>query len=407
MRVLVCGGAGYIGTHLVRELLRRTQHDVIIADSLEASHGNPSHVDTEENWAKKQKDKFTAARGIDEKDGSSRRFAKLEVGDVRDVAFLDRVFTAHGAVDAVVHMCASIVVPDSVRDPLAYYDNNCVGMLRLLQAMRRHGCDKLILSSTAALFGNPAALAAKEGEGGVHGSGVDPMAPIKPDARKAPESPYGETKLVSEWMLQDCATAFGLKSVALRYFNACGASENGDIGETHEPESHLIPLILRVPLRDAINEYNAVHHPERKPVNDFISIFGTDYPTPDGTCIRDYVHVKDISSAHILALEYLQKLRPEDSDRFFSAFNLGTSKGYSVREVIESARRVTGHAIPAREMPRREGDPAVLVASGEEARAALGWQVEYDSIDRIMESAWNFHKTHPNGYDGQTKPCRC
>lgn len=386
MRVLVCGGAGYIGTHFVRELLRETKHEVIIADTLEAGHGNASHVETEANWRAKHPGKAPEA---------GKRFATLEVGDVRDGAFLDRVFTAHGKIDAVVHMCAYIVVPESVRDPLMYFDNNCVGMLRLLQAMKKHSCDKLILSSTAALFGNPFEIAQRAG---LDASKVDPMKPITPDATKAPESPYGETKLICEMMLKDCAVAFGLKSVALRYFNACGANEDGDIGETHEPESHLIPLTLRVALADQINAYNAKHHPERKKVNDYVSIFGTDYPTPDGTCVRDYVHVKDLSSAHILALDYLAKLGPSDSDRFFSAFNLGTSKGYSVREIVEAARRVTGHPIPAKEEPRREGDPPVLVASGEEAKKALGWKVEYDSIDRIISSAWRFQKEHPLGY---------
>ncbi|CAG9580844.1 putative udp-glc 4'-epimerase [Leishmania major strain Friedlin] len=389
MRVLVCGGVGYIGTHFVRELLRYSPHDVIIADSLEATHGSDVHVDTEKNYAARN-----PGANLEEVKRSGYRFAKLEVGDVRDVDFLEHVFTTHAPIDAVVHMCAHIVVPESVRDPLRYYDNNVVGMLRILQIMLKYKCDKLILSSTAALFGNPYARmrAGSTDE-------PDPMKPIRSNAKCMPESPYGTTKLVGEYMLKDCAAAYGIKSVCLRYFNACGADAEGDIGETHEPESHLIPLILRVPLADKINAYNAVHHPERQKVNGYVSIFGTDYPTPDGTCIRDYVHVKDLSSAHVRALDYLAKLTPDDKDRFFSTFNLGTSKGYSVREVIEAARRVTGHPIPEREEKRRDGDPPVLVASGEEAAAALGWTLEYESIDKIIESAWKFHSKHPVGYE--------
>lgn len=390
MRILVCGGAGYIGTHCVRELLRHSAHEVIIVDSLEAGHGESTHVDTEQNFAIKN-----PGASIEEAKKAGRRFARLEVGDVRDVAFLESVFEKHSPVDAVVHMCAYIMVGESVSDPLRYYDNNVIGMLRILQTMHKYKCDKLVLSSTAALFGNPFARI-KAGAS----DEPDPMLPIRPAAKRLPESPYGTSKLVDEYMLQDCAVAYGIKSVCLRYFNACGADAEGDIGETHEPESHLIPLILRVPLADKINAYNAEHHPDRKKVNDFISVFGTDYPTPDGTCIRDYVHVKDLSSAHVKALDYLAKLTPADKDRFFNTFNLGTSKGYSVREVIEAARRVTGHPIPQKEETRREGDPPVLVASGEEATAVLGWKLEYDSIDKIIESAWRFHSAHPYGYDG-------
>ncbi|KAG5493661.1 hypothetical protein JIQ42_02035 [Leishmania sp. Namibia] len=391
MRVLVCGGVGYIGTHFVRELLRHSPHEVIIADSLEATHGSDAHVDTEKNYAARH-----PGANLEEVKKSGHRFAKLEVGDVRDADFLERVFSTHAPIDAVVHMCAYIVVPESVHDPLRYYDNNVIGMLRILQTMQKHKCDKLILSSTAALFGNPYARM----EAGSTDE-PDPMKPIHPNAKRLPESPYGTTKLVDELMLQDCAVAYGIKSVCLRYFNACGADAEGDIGETHEPETHLIPLILRVPLADRINAYNVVHHPDRQRVNDYVSVFGTDYPTPDGTCVRDYVHVKDLSSAHVRALDYLAKLTPDDKDKFFSAFNLGTSKGYSVREVIEAARRVTGHPIPEKAEKRRDGDPPVLVASGEEAAAALGWTLEYNSIDKIIESAWKFHSRYPVGYESR------
>ncbi|KAG5495204.1 hypothetical protein JKF63_02259 [Porcisia hertigi] len=389
MRVLVCGGAGYIGTHFVRELLRHSNHEVIVVDNLQGAHLTDSHLDTEKSYAKRHPD-----ADIEAMKRLGHRFAKLELGDVRDTSFLEDVFTRHAPIDAVVHMCAYIVVPESVHDPLRYYDNNVVGMLRILQTMHKFKCDKFILSSTAALFGNPYALMQA---GSVCARGL--MEPIPSDAQCMPESPYGRTKLVDEYMLQDCAVAYGIKSVCLRYFNACGADAEGDIGETHEPETHLIPLILRVPLADKINTFNQVHHPEREKVKDYISIFGTDYPTPDGTCIRDYVHVKDLSSAHVLALDYLEKLTPNDKEKFFSAFNLGTSKGYSVRQVIEAARRVTGHPIPVREEKRRDGDPPVLVASGEEAKTVLGWTPQYDSIDKIIASAWKFHSKWPFGYE--------
>lgn len=330
MKILVCGGAGYIGSHLVRQILRTTTHSVVIADSLSATHGHKHHIE---------------------------EGAVLEVGDVRDEAFLDGVFSRHKP-DAVVHMCASIVVPDSVRDPLSYYDNNVVGTLRVLQAMKKHGCDKIVFSSTAALFGTPE------------------KTPIEPQDKKAPESPYGDTKLVAEWMLNSCDTAYGIRNICLRYFNACGAHEDGDIGETHEPESHLIPLVLQVALGQRPH----------------INIFGTDYPTRDGTCLRDYVHVTDLSTAHILALEYLQKGGKSDF------FNLGLGDGFSVREVIETCRRVTGHAIPVVEAARREGDPPSLVASGAKAEAILGWKPQFDTLEKIVATAWKFHLSHPKGY---------
>ncbi|KAH9593095.1 NAD-dependent epimerase/dehydratase [Trypanosoma melophagium] len=386
MRILVCGGAGYIGTHFVRSLLRRTSHSVVIVDSLEATRGRTDHIDTKENAIKKGVHESTV-------DGQVGRYAVLEVGDVRDVNFLNDVFVRHAPIDAVVHMCASIVVPESVQNPLMYYDNNVVGIIRLLEVMRSHNCDKIVFSSTAALFGNPATITNAEGTESVC------MEPIRPDAKKSPESPYGETKLIAEWLLKDCAKAYGIKSVCLRYFNACGADEDGDIGEDHEPETHLIPLILRVPLAEEINKHR--REKQLPPVQDFVSIFGTDYPTPDGTCVRDYVHVYDLATAHLCALDFLARLGPDDTARYFSAFNLGTSHGYSVREVIAAARRVTGHPIPAKECERRLGDPPVLVASGAEAISVLGWELKYDNIDKIIASAWKFHKSHPMGYASQ------
>jgi len=331
LKVLVCGGVGYIGSHLVRELTRTTPHVVVVADSLDATKGHRTHTDTEG--------------------------AALEVGDVRDAAFLDKVFETHKP-DAVVHMCASIVVPDSVRDPLGYYDNNVIGVIRLLQAMQKHGCKNIVFSSTAALFGTPE------------------KQPIAPGDKKIPESPYGDTKLIAEMLLGSCDVAYGIRSVCLRYFNACGAHEDGDIGETHDPETHLIPIVLQCALG------------QRKQV----SIFGLDYPTPDGTCVRDYVHVSDLASAHILALEYLAKGGAS------AQFNLGSGNGFSVKEVIEAARRVTGHPIPVVECARREGDPPMLVASAAEAKAVLGWAPKYDTLEKIVATAWNFHQKHPKGY---------
>lgn len=330
MKILVCGGAGYIGSHLVRQILRATKHQVVVVDSLLATHGHKHHLDPD---------------------------ALLEVGDIRDVPFLEGVFDRHRP-DAVVHMCAHLVVPESVREPLMYYDNNIIGAIRLFQTMNKYNCKLCVFSSTAALFGTP------------------DVSPIPPDARKAPESPYGDTKLVTEMILKSCDTAYGIRSVNLRYFNACGAHVDGDIGETHEPESHLIPLVLQVALGQRPH----------------ISIFGTDYPTPDGTCIRDYVHVTDLATAHILALEYLQAGHPSES------FNLGLGNGFSVKEVVEACRRVTQHAIPAVEAPRREGDPASLVASSVLAKKVLGWEPQFDTLDKIIETAWKFHLGHPKGY---------
>lgn len=331
MKVFVCGGAGYIGAHLVRELTRVGWSPVVV-DSLHATEGFRQHIDNMK--------------------------VPLEVGDVRDREFLDKTFAKHKP-DAVVHMCASIVVPESCTDPLSYYDNNVTGTQRMLEAMVKHKTKYIVFSSTAALFGTTS----------------KPL--IEPSDPKIPESPYGRTKLFAEEMIMDCCVAYGIKAVCLRYFNACGADREGDIGETHKPESHLIPLVLQVPLG------------QRK----HITVFGEDYPTPDGTCVRDYVHVTDLSSAHILAIKYLEEGGKSDQ------FNLGSGKGYSVKEVIEAARRVTGHPIPAVVAPRRAGDPPSLVASSEKAETILKWKRQYLTIDDIIASAWKFHQLHPNGYE--------
>ncbi len=328
MNILVLGGAGYIGSHTAREIIK-AGHNAIIADNLVT--GYMSAVPAQ---------------------------AKFYKGDLRDFAFLDNLFSSE-QIDAVIHFAAFSLVGESVIDPLKYYDNNLCGTKVLLDAMVKHGIDKIVFSSTAATYGEPENI------------------PILESDRTCPTNPYGETKLAMEKMFKWTAAAHDLRYVSLRYFNACGADESGEIGEAHDPESHLIPLILQVPngKREAI------------------SIYGNDYDTPDGTCIRDYIHVTDLAQAHILAVEYLANGGESD------IFNLGNGVGYSVREVIETARQVTGHPIPAVEIPRRAGDPARLVASSEKARRVLGWNPVHDSLSEIIESAWKWHKNHPNGYD--------
>lgn len=277
--------------------------------------------------------------------------------DIRDSKFLDDLFEKE-KIDAVIHFAAFSLVGESVTNPLKYYDNNLCGTKVLLEAMVCHGIDKIVFSSTAATYGEPENI------------------PILESDRTCPTNPYGETKLAMEKMFKWTAKAHGLRYISLRYFNACGADESGTIGEAHSPESHLIPLILQVP----------------NGKRETISIYGTDYDTPDGTYIRDYIHVTDLAQAHILAVQYL--MNGGESD----IFNLGNGVGYSVREVIETARAVTGHSIPAIETERRAGDPARLVASSEKARKILGWNPEHNSLEEIIASAWNWHKNHPNGY---------
>ena len=327
MRILVLGGAGYIGSHTALELVRAGE-DVIVADNLVTGH----------------REAIPAG-------------AKFYQGDLHDFAFLDNLFQQE-QIDAVIHFAAYSLVGESVTNPLKYYDNNLCGTRVLLEAMVKNHVDKIVFSSTAATYGQPEYI------------------PILETDRTLPTNPYGETKLAMEKMFHWTANAHGLRYVSLRYFNACGADASGTIGEAHNPESHLIPLILQVPngKREAI------------------SIYGTDYDTPDGTCIRDYIHVTDLAQAHILAVQYLQ------NDGESSIFNLGNGVGYSVREVIETARKVTGHPIPAVETPRRAGDPARLVASSEKAKAVLGWKPVHDSLEEIIASAWNWHQHHPDGY---------
>lgn len=327
MRLLVLGGAGYIGSHTALELIKKG-HEVVVVDNLVTGY----------------------VKAVPEK-------ATFYQGDIRNFDFLDNLFKKE-KIDAVIHFAAYSLVGESVTNPLKYYDNNLYGTKVLLEAMIKNNVNKIVFSSTAATYGEPENI------------------PILESDRTCPTNPYGETKLAMEKMFHWASKAHGLSYVSLRYFNACGADATGQIGEAHNPESHLIPLVLQVP----------------NGKRESVSIYGTDYDTPDGTCIRDYIHVTDLAEAHILAVEYLAKGGESN------IFNLGNGVGYSVREVIETARRVTGHPIPATEVPRRAGDPARLVASGEKAKNILGWEPKIKQLDEIVESAWKWHRKHPDGY---------
>ncbi|HEY4552391.1 MAG TPA: UDP-glucose 4-epimerase GalE [Bacillaceae bacterium] len=327
MGILVCGGAGYIGSHAVAELLERGE-EVIVADNMQKGH----------------------AAGVMEG-------AVLYNGDLREEAFLDRIFTEN-RIDAVMHFAADSLVGESVHEPLKYYDNNVGGAIALLKAMKKHDVKNIVFSSTAAVYGEPKEI------------------PIVETAETSPTNPYGETKLAIEKMLKWCEQAYGLRYVVLRYFNVAGAHSNGIIGEDHNPETHLIPIILEAALG------------KRKE----IAIYGEDYDTPDGTCIRDYIHVMDLVDAHILAIEKLQKTGESGT------YNLGNGNGFSVKEVVDAARKVTGRAIPAVVAERRAGDPARLVASSDKARNELGWEPKRASLETMIESAWNWFQKHPQGY---------
>ena len=319
LSILVVGGCGYIGTHMVKALLEEG-HAPISLDNLSTGH---------------------------------RRLlpgGEFIEGSIEDEKLLDHVFKTY-PIDAVMHFAAFIEVGESVTAPLKYYRNNVSATATLLSAMVRHNITRFIFSSSAAVYGDPVYTP------------IDEKHPLRPT------SPYGETKQVVEDMLKASDTAYGLRSICLRYFNAAGADPSGKIGENHQPESHLIPLILQV----------ASGH------RDSISIFGTDYPTPDGTCVRDYIHVNDLASAHLLALESL--MTGDQS----GIYNLGNGQGFSVREVIESARNITRHPIPVKEAPRRPGDPAVLIASSDRIMDELNWQPRYGNLDEIIHTAWQWH----------------
>ena len=328
MAILVLGGAGYIGSHTVYELIEAGR-DVVVADNLQTGFREAVHP--------------------------KARFYHI---DIRDRGQVDALLEKEN-IEGVIHFAACSQVGESMTLPLKYYDNNLSGTTVLLQSMVAHGVDKIVFSSTAATYGEPEQV------------------PIRESDRTEPTTCYGETKLAMEKMMRWTGRAHGLRYVALRYFNACGAHPSGVIGEAHDPETHLIPLILQVP----------------NGKREKISIFGEDYPTKDGTCVRDYIHVMDLAQAHVLALDYL--MRGGESD----VFNLGNGVGFTVKEVIDVARKVTGHAIPAEACPRRAGDPAQLVASSEKAKTILGWKPQYADLETIVASAWNWHKSHPRGFE--------
>ena len=317
-KILVVGGAGYIGSHMVKALLE-AGHEVVVLDNLSTGH----------------RELLTGGTLVE--------------GSLGDRTALDEIFDVH-SIGAVMHFAAFSLVGESVQQPLKYYRNNISETVSLLEAMVRNGVLRFIFSSTAAVYGEPE------------------KTPIGEDHPCRPTNPYGTSKLCVEQMLADCDRAHGLKSICLRYFNAAGADASGAIGEMHDPESHLIPLVLKAALA-------------RTPVK----VFGTDYPTPDGTCLRDYVHVTDLAQAHLLAL---QALLDGAGSR---AYNLGNSVGYSVRQVIDIAGRVSGREIETVEEPRRAGDPAVLVADAGRIKAELGWKPGYEDLERIIETAWRWH----------------
>ncbi|MGH4119435.1 UDP-glucose 4-epimerase GalE [Clostridium sp.] len=327
MAILVCGGAGYIGSHMVAELLEKGE-EVVVLDNFQKGHRD------------------------------SLLGGKLYTGDLRDDVILNKVFTENN-IDAVIDFAADSLVGESVTEPLKYFENNIGSTINLLKAMRDHKVKYIVFSSTAATYGEPDNI------------------PILEEDKTFPTNPYGESKLAVEKILKWCDNAYGIKYTALRYFNAAGAHVSGKIGEDHRPESHLIPIILQVALGQ----------------REKIMVFGEDYDTADGTCVRDYVHVSDLASAHLLAVKRLR--RGEDS----VTCNLGNGKGFSVKEVIDVTRKVTGREIKAEMAPRRAGDPAVLIASSEKAKKILGWEPKYDSLQTIIETAWAWHEGHPEGYE--------
>lgn len=330
--VLVVGGAGYIGAHMTKDLLR-AGYEVLILDDLSRGHRNLL-------------------------DGGT-----FFQGDLGDRILLKQIFSTH-TVDAVMHFAAYSLVGESVQQPLLYYRNNVSRTVELLDTMMRHGVKRFIFSSTAAVYGEPANV------------------PIAEEHPCQPANPYGLSKQAVEHMLADCARAHGLQYVSLRYFNAAGADASGELGERHEPETHLIPLVLQVATGEREN----------------IKIFGTDYPTPDGTCLRDYVHVSDLTQAHLLALRHLL------AGGANAIYNLGNSKGYSVREVIETAQRVTGREIPTVVALRRPGDPARLIADSTRIRHELGWKPLYEDLKSIIETAWVWHQKEAGRSQPATKP---
>lgn len=328
-KIAILGGAGYIGSHAVYQFTEKG-YEVVVIDNLQTGHREalPSGV-------------------------------VLCEGDIRDKAFMEKVFSQH-AFSAVVHFAANSIVGESMTRPLAYFDNNVYGTQVLLETMHRHNVRHIVFSSTAATYGEPEVV------------------PITEAMPTNPTNAYGETKLAMEKMMKWCDQAYGIKFVSLRYFNVAGARTGGLIGEDHGVETHLIPLVLQVALEKRTH----------------ISIFGDDYDTPDGTCIRDYIHVEDLIEAHRLALDYLV------AGGSSNIFNLGSSQGFSVKEIIDTARSVTGHPIPAQIAARRAGDPSRLIAASAKAQEILGWQPVRTDIKRIIADAWAWHRSHPDGFNG-------
>lgn len=326
MNVLVTGGAGYVGSHCVRKL-QQAGHTPVILDNLSEGHRQ-------------------AVEGCE--------LIEADLADGKAVLEALRDCRA----EAVMHFAASAYVGESVEQPEEYYFNNVVNTLRLLRAMRRVGVDRFVFSGSCAVYGEPDEL------------------PITEDFPFRPVSPYGRTKAAVEWILADYAEAYDLKYASLRYFNAAGAAPDGSIGEDHDPETHLIPLVIKAALGQT----------------DRVAIFGTDYPTEDGTCVRDYIHVMDLASAHQMALEAL------DAGKVMK-FNLSTGTGHSIREVIEAVKAVSGEGFTVEEAGRRPGDPPALVGSPESIRTELGWEPQYSSLRSIVETAWKWHSTHPHGFE--------
>ena len=329
MSVLVLGGAGYIGSHTVDRLVEAGK-DVVVVDSLVTGHL-----------------------------AAVRKEAKFYQGDLADKDFMRKVFTENPDIDAVIHFAAFSLVAESMKDPLKYFDNNTAGMVKLLEVMNEFDIKYTVFSSTAATYGIPEKM------------------PIYEDDPQLPINPYGESKLMMEKIMRWADEAYGIKFVALRYFNVAGAKPDGSIGEDHHPETHLLPIVLQVAMGE----------------REKLQIFGDDYNTPDGTNVRDYVHPFDLADAHILAVDYLRNGNES------SAFNLGSSTGFSNLEIVKAAREVTGKEIPAEIAARRGGDPDTLIAASEKARKVLGWKPEFDDIHKIIETAWKWHTTHPQGYN--------
>lgn len=328
MSYIVLGGAGYIGSHAVNKLIENN-YDVIVVDNLQSGH--------------------------EEAINSKAKFYK---GDIRDKNFLSDVFKKEN-IDGVFHFAANSIVGESMKEPLMYFNNNVYGMQILLEVMNENNVNKIVFSSTAATYGEPKQV------------------PITEDMETCPTNTYGETKLTMEKMMKWCDKAYGMKYVALRYFNVAGAEDDGSIGEDHNPETHLIPIVLQTALGK----------------RDHITIFGEDYDTEDGTCVRDYVHVVDLVEAHILAMKYLTHGGESNT------FNLGSSQGFSVKEIVETARKVTNKDIKAIIGERRTGDPSKLIASSDKARKILGWNPTRTNIENIIKDAWLWHDTHKNGYN--------